>query len=100
MVTGVQTCALPSYAIEQQALIALVYVADLVLFGIDASEHCGYSVEAQEKLCEEIAGIVSVPMITVVNKSDLKKSEGRFNMSTVSGEGVEEVLAELLRLRS
>ncbi len=87
-------------AIEKQALNALVYVADLVLFVIDASEHCGYSVEAQEKLCEEIAGIVSVPMITVVNKSDLKKSEGRFNMSTVSGEGVEEVLAELLRLRS
>ncbi|MDV0444382.1 NOG1 family protein [Methanorbis rubei] len=85
--------------IEKQALNALVYVADLVLFVIDASEHCGYSVEAQEKLHDEIAGIVSVPMITVVNKSDLKKTEGRFNMSTVSGEGVEEVLAELLRLR-
>ena len=87
-------------AIEKQALNALVYVADLVLFVIDASEHCGYSVEAQEKLREEIAGIVTVPMLTVVNKADIKKTEDRFNMSTVTGEGVEDVLAELLRLRA
>lgn len=87
-------------AIEKQALNALVYVADLVLFVIDASEHCGYSVEAQEKLREEIAGIVTVPMLTVVNKADIKKTEDRFNMSTITGEGVEDVLAELLRLRA
>ncbi|HJK65846.1 MAG TPA: 50S ribosome-binding GTPase [Methanocorpusculum sp.] len=87
-------------AIEKQALNALVYVADLVLFVIDASEHCGYSVEAQEKLREEIAGIVTVPMLTVVNKADIKKTEDSFNMSTVTGEGVEDVLAELLRLRA
>ncbi|HJJ98867.1 MAG TPA: 50S ribosome-binding GTPase [Methanocorpusculum sp.] len=86
-------------AIEKQALNALVYVADLVLFVIDASEHCGYSVEAQEKLREEVAGIVTVPMLTVVNKADIKKTVARFNMSTVTGEGVEEVLAELLRQR-
>ena len=86
-------------AIEKQALNALVYVADLVLFVIDASENCGYSLEAQMKLREEIAGIISVPMISVVNKSDVKSVDGYFNMSTVSGEGVEEVLAELLRLR-
>ena len=69
-------------------------------FVIDASEHCGYSVEAQERLREEIAGIVTVPMLTVVNKADIKKTEDRFNMSTVTGEGVEDVLAELLRLRA
>jgi len=86
-------------AIEKQALNALVYVADLVLFVIDASENCGYSLEAQMKLREEIESIISVPMISVVNKSDVKSVDGFFNMSTVSGEGVEEVLAELLRLR-
>ncbi|MEA5037351.1 GTPase Obg [bioreactor metagenome] len=86
--------------IEKQALNALVYVADLVLFVIDASENCGYSFEAQMKLREEIESIISVPMISVVNKSDVKSVDGFFNMSTVSGEGVEEVLAELLRLRN
>lgn len=87
-------------AIEKQALNALVYVADLVMFVIDASEHCGYSIEAQMKLHEEIEKMISVPMISVVNKSDVKRADGFFNMSTVTGEGVEEVLAELLRLRS
>ncbi len=86
-------------AIEKQALNALVYVADIVLFVIDASENCGYSIEAQFKLREEIEEITSVPMVTVVNKADVKKYEGFFNMSTVSGEGVEDVLNELLRIR-
>ena len=86
-------------AIEKQALNALVYVADIVLFIIDASENCGYSLESQLKLREEIDALVSVPMLTAVNKADLKNYEGFFNMSTVSGEGVDEVLAELLRIR-
>lgn len=86
-------------AIEKQALNALVYVADIVLFVIDASENCGYSIEAQFKLREEIEEITSVPMVTVVNKADVKEYEGFFNMSTVSGEGVEDVLNELLRIR-
>ncbi len=86
-------------AIEKQALNALVYVADIVLFVIDASENCGYSVEAQFALREEIEDITSVPLVTVVNKSDVKTYEGFFNMSTVSGEGIEEVLNELLRIR-
>lgn len=86
-------------AIEKQALNALVYVADIVLFVIDASENCGYSIEAQFKLREEIEAITSVPMVTVVNKADVKTYDGFFNMSTVSGEGVEEVLTELLRIR-
>ncbi|HJJ61764.1 MAG TPA: 50S ribosome-binding GTPase, partial [Methanocorpusculum sp.] len=60
-------------AIEKQALNALVYVADIVLFVIDASENCGYSIEAQFKLREEIEEITSVPMVTVVNKADVKK---------------------------
>ncbi|HJJ47102.1 MAG TPA: 50S ribosome-binding GTPase [Methanocorpusculum sp.] len=86
-------------AIEKQALNALVYVADIVLFVIDASESCGYSVEAQFKLREEIDNLTSVPVVTATNKSDLKSYDGYFNMSTVSGEGIEDVLNALLRIR-
>ncbi|MDO5846398.1 MAG: 50S ribosome-binding GTPase, partial [Methanocorpusculum sp.] len=85
--------------IEKQALNALVYVADIVLFVIDASENCGYSVDAQFELREEIDRLVSVPMVTVVNKADVKPYEGYFNMSTVTGEGVDTVLHDLLRIR-
>lgn len=86
-------------SIERQSLNALVYVADLVLFVIDASEHCGYSVEDQLKLRTEIEGLVHVPMVTVVNKSDVKRWDEYMNMSTVSGEGVEEVLQKLMDMR-
>ena len=86
-------------AIEKQSLNALVYVADIVLFIIDASENCGYSVESQFKLREEIDELVSVPMVTAVNKADIKPYEGFFNMSTVTGAGVDAVLDELLRIR-
>jgi nucleolar GTP-binding protein len=85
--------------IEKQALNALVHVADIVLFVIDVSEHCGYSIEAQEKLREKIAEIITVPILTVVNKADIKKMEEHFNMSTITGEGVNDVLTELLRRR-
>ncbi len=85
--------------IEKQALNALVYIADIVLFVIDASENCGYSFDAQMKLRDEIDALVSVPMLTAVNKADLKQSEGFFNMSTITGTGVEEVLTELLHIR-
>ncbi|HJJ89075.1 MAG TPA: 50S ribosome-binding GTPase [Methanocorpusculum sp.] len=86
-------------SIEKQALNALVHVADLVLFMFDASEHCGYSLEVQEKLREEITRIVTVPMLTVVNKADLKTVDNCFNISTFTGEGIEAILAELLQQR-
>ncbi|HJJ42120.1 MAG TPA: 50S ribosome-binding GTPase, partial [Methanocorpusculum sp.] len=86
--------------VEKQSVNALVYAADLVLFIIDASEHCGYSAESQMKLRDDINAIVKVPMLTVVNKSDVRRSEEFMNMSTVSGEGVEDVLNKLLEIRA
>lgn len=82
--------------IERQALSAMMNVADLVLFILDPSEHCGYSMIAQLHLRDEVAGMVDVPMIVVANKSDLVGSEGYLTMSTKTGEGVDDVLAEIL----
>ncbi|WP_440950611.1 NOG1 family protein [Methanosphaerula subterraneus] len=86
--------------IEKQALCALMNIADAILFIIDASEHCGYQFEEQELLRAEVEEMVSVPMVTVVNKSDLVTKEGYMLMSTKSGEGVDEVLAALLAYQS
>lgn len=86
--------------IEKQALCALMNIADAILFIIDASEHCGYQFEEQELLRAEVEEMVSVPMVTVINKSDLVKKEGYMLMSTKSGEGVDEVLAALLAYQS
>ncbi|MDP3563881.1 MAG: GTPase [Methanoregula sp.] len=82
--------------IERQALSAMMNVADVVLFILDPSEHCGYPMKVQLHLRDEVKGMVDVPMIVVANKSDLVAGEGYMTMSTQTGDGVEAVLSEVL----
>jgi len=85
--------------IERQALSAMMNVASVILFILDPSEHCGYPMEMQLRLLDEVKGMVSVPLIIVANKSDLKVEEGYLSMSTETKDGVDEVLKELLSHR-
>lgn len=85
--------------IERQAVSAIINTADVVLFVLDASEHCGYSLEDQTRLLEELCRLVDVPVVTVVNKADIRGIEGYPAMSTLTGEGVEAVLDLLLAFR-
>jgi nucleolar GTP-binding protein len=82
--------------IERQALSAMMNVANIVLFILDPSEHCGYPMEVQLRLLEEVRGMVSVPVIVVANKSDIRVAEGYLTMSTQDGKGIEEVLEAIL----
>jgi nucleolar GTP-binding protein len=83
-------------AIEQQALNALMNVADLILFILDPSEACGYSLLDQMSLLDEVKNLVRAPLIVVVNKADEKPLAGYLNMSALTGEGVKEILQEIL----
>lgn len=85
--------------IERQALSAIINVASVVLFIIDPSEHCGYSLEAQHNLLEEIKGLVTVPVVVAANKSDITRTDQEFSMSTETGDGVDDVLKHLLSYR-
>lgn len=82
--------------IERQALTAIINLADVVLCILDASEHCGYPIEEQVRLLHEIELMVSIPILPVVNKSDLVYFDGYLNMSTETGEGIDEVLDTLI----
>ena len=87
--------------IEHQALSAITHVADVILFIIDASEACGYVIDEQLNLLEEIRRVIAdVPIEVVVNKSDLKSLDGYQNMSTATGEGIEEMMDILLTYRT
>lgn len=57
--------------IERQAISALTHVADCVLFVVDGSETCGYPIEVQLRLRDEIEDRFTVPILTVCNKADL-----------------------------
>ena len=86
-------------AIEQQAMSAVTHTADVILFLLDASEQCGYPLDAQLRLLEEVKGTARVPVEVVVNKSDIRSLPGFPSISTETGEGIAELVDRLLRYR-
>ncbi len=57
--------------IEIQAIIALKHLADLIIFMIDPTEICGYILEEQLNLLEEIIKTFDLKIIKVANKCDI-----------------------------
>lgn len=85
--------------IELQAISALRHVGRVILYVIDPSETCGYSLDIQMHLLEEIKNKFAVPFLIVANKKDISVTEiGDMSMSTLTGEGVDAVLERLLEM--
>lgn len=79
--------------IESQAASALEHLADCVLVFIDASGECGYPLDAQLALYDEIESRFDVPVLSVCNKADRSRDvEADYYVSVTEGEGVEELL--------
>ncbi len=81
--------------IERQAILALAHQCNIILFILDPSETCGYVLEEQQKLQEELVNTFSAPVITVYNKKDMIQKEYPLSMSTLTKEGTDAIL-ELL----
>jgi len=88
--------------IERQAIIALRHLADLVIFMLDPTGTCGYPLDYQLSLLEDIKRLYpDAKMIVVENKADLLEGAGehlRISALTKSGVGklierIEEILA-------
>lgn len=86
--------------VERQAVTALKHLDAVVLFILDPSEYCGYVMQDQLRLLEEVRVNFGLPMIVSSNKTDLGGAEFEtdFRMSAAIGEGVEEVLNALVTL--
>ncbi|WP_049986663.1 NOG1 family protein [Halobellus rufus] len=82
--------------IERQAVSAIEHLADAVVFVLDASEACGYPLEAQLELRDAVEARFrerDVPVLTVNNKSDRSRDvEADLHMSVETGDGVDDVL--------
>jgi nucleolar GTP-binding protein len=80
--------------IELQAIMALRYLADVIIFILDPSEHCGYTKEDQEKLLTEIQKLFNeIQIIEIENKVDLFKSDSkRYKISALTNQGLESLL--------
>lgn len=88
--------------IEKQAVLALRFLSDVLVFILDPSETCGYSMEKQTNLLENIrSNFDGVPIVVVESKCDVMKTgNGGLCISSVTGEGMPELKEDLLgRLR-
>lgn len=85
--------------VEKQAITALRYLADVVIFLIDPTFHCGYAKERQENLLKEIKKELRCPLIVVESKADIHTSDSSFKkISCKTGEGIKEIKEELYTL--
>ncbi len=79
--------------IERQAVSAIEHLADVILFVVDASETCGYQLDAQLELRGEIEDRFDVPVLTICNKSDQSRNVGAdAYMSVTKDDNVDAVL--------
>ena len=84
--------------IEMTAIHALRHLADVIVFLVDPSEHCGYTLDAQMKLLAEVKrNFPDAPFLVAESKSDLlTEGEGKGSPKTQGsapgkGTGVGEV---------
>ena len=89
--------------IEKQAVLALRYLTDIMIFILDPSETCGYDMGKQTKLLENIrANFEGVPIVVIESKCDVMRTDKEvMRISSVTGEGMEELKTQLVeRLRT
>lgn len=78
---------------ELKAILALRHLANVIVFVVDPSEHCGYGIDSQLRILSDIRSQFSdIPIIEVENKADILKVETpRLKISALEGEGIEEL---------
>jgi nucleolar GTP-binding protein len=76
--------------IERKAILCLKYLADCIIFVIDPTETCGYSMESQMSLFHELRKEFH-SVIPVYSKTDLHDLRDKIGFSSVTGEGIEEI---------
>ena len=83
--------------IEKEAILALKYLASIIVFLLDPSETCGYSMDEQLKLLDEVKMDFNVPILEVENKVDLICTDSScIKISAKTGEGLEELVGEII----
>ncbi len=87
-------------AIELRAVLALKHLAHAIVFVLDLSETCGYTVAQQNNLLSDLrAEFGAIHIIEVENKVDIMVSKSdRMKVSALTGAGVPELVDALVAL--
>jgi nucleolar GTP-binding protein len=87
--------------IERQAISALRHVGNVLLFILDPSETCGYTLTEQYNLLGEIKQLIKMPVLVAANKIDIegeKDVEADMCMSTLTRDCVMDVRNRLVEM--
>ncbi len=84
---------------EKQALLALRHLADLIIFLLDPTEQCGYSLEAQESLLLSLKKMFpDKEFLVVENKADVvERPTNNIKISALTGKNVDYLVDVILR---
>jgi nucleolar GTP-binding protein len=72
--------------IERRAALALKYLSKNIIFVIDPSEACGYSIEAQNNLLKTIEKEFKPKMLIVATHADLPQKEFKTDLNINSND--------------
>jgi len=83
--------------IEKQAISALTHLADIIVFILDPSETCGYSLKDQKNLLKQMHEMFSYSFFIIVeNKTDRKKSKLKnLKISCTENIGIDELKEQI-----
>ncbi|MEM4257701.1 MAG: GTPase [Candidatus Thermoplasmatota archaeon] len=88
--------------IEKQAIAALSHLADMIIFIIDPTDTCGYSLDDQKKLLDRIQKMFhDVPLLLIENKSDLRTTStlpGVLRISCKTNQGIEVLKTNIFKV--
>jgi len=86
--------------IEKQAVLALRYLTDVMVFILDPSETCGYDMKKQNSLLDSVKKNFSgIPIIVAESKSDiLKRENDHISFSAETGDGMDKLNEKILSL--
>ncbi|OUJ18570.1 GTP-binding protein GTP1/Obg family [Methanonatronarchaeum thermophilum] len=86
--------------IEKKSIHALKHIANSIIHVIDPTGRCGYPIEKQEKLYQEIKNTFkNTPIFKAYNKKDIYTEEIKegYKVSAKTGEGIEKLLEDVLK---
>ena len=83
--------------IEKQAIAALRHLADIIVFILDPSETCGYSIDDQKNLLSQMKKMFKESVFIVVeNKIDFKKTKSKnIKICCETRDGVDVLIDEI-----
>ena len=78
--------------VERKVVAALRNITGVMLFIVDPTEYCGYPLEKQLELVDDVGSLFPGKVFVVANKMDLGFDWQGMSMSCIDGKGVDNVM--------